>query len=110
MLAGQPATTERGSRRQRQFHGRFSTMSFISRLSLAARLYAIFALFALLTAAIAMLSNYNARHSADLINAIETAGTAALNVERVNGLVYAVVMESRGVYMSANSETVKKYG
>ncbi|WP_061020171.1 HAMP domain-containing methyl-accepting chemotaxis protein [Bradyrhizobium sp. CCH5-F6] len=80
------------------------------RFTLAARLYAIFALFAVLTAAMAMLSNYNSRRSADLASAIETANAAALNVERVNSLVYAVVMESRGVYMSSEPAVVKKYG
>ncbi|MBR0992342.1 HAMP domain-containing protein [Bradyrhizobium japonicum] len=80
------------------------------RFTLAAKLYAIFALFALLTAAIAMLSDYNSRRGADLTNAIETANAAALNVERVNSLVYAVVMESRGVYMSTEPAVVKKYG
>src|ERR1700749_1673758 len=81
-----------------------------SRLSLAAKLYAIFALFALLTAAITVLSDYNSRRAAELIHAIETANVAALNVERVNSLVYAVVMESRGVYMSNDPAVVKKYG
>ncbi|MGY4459102.1 hypothetical protein ACVWYI_003062 [Bradyrhizobium sp. LB13.1] len=80
------------------------------RFTLANKLYAIFALFALLTAAIAMLSDYNSRRGADLISAIETANAAALNVERVNSLVYAVVMESRGVYMSTEPAVVKKYG
>ncbi|MEK9278704.1 MULTISPECIES: methyl-accepting chemotaxis protein [unclassified Bradyrhizobium] len=80
------------------------------RFTLANRLYAIFALFALLTAAIAMLSDYNSRRSAELIAAIETANAAAFNVERVNSLVYAVVMESRGVYMSTDPAVVKKYG
>jgi len=80
------------------------------RFSLATKLYAIFALFALLTAAIAMLSDYNSRRGAELTSAIETANAAALNVERVNSLVYAVVMESRGVYMSTEPAVVKKYG
>ena len=80
------------------------------RFSLATKLYAIFALFALLTAAIAMLSDYNSRRSAELTSAIETANAAALNVERVNALVYAVVMESRGIYMSTEPAVVKKYG
>ncbi|MHC2615907.1 methyl-accepting chemotaxis protein [Bradyrhizobium diazoefficiens] len=57
-----------------------------------------------------MLSDYNSRRSADLTSAIETANAAALNVERVNSLVYAVVMESRGVYMSTEPAVVKKYG
>src|SRR6201981_1196693 len=81
-----------------------------SRLSLAARLYSIFALFALLTAAIAVLSDYNTRRAAELTASIETANSAALNVERVNSLVYAVVMESRGVYMSTEPAVVKKFG
>ncbi|MCK1544222.1 HAMP domain-containing protein [Bradyrhizobium sp. 147] len=80
------------------------------RFTLATKLYAIFALFALLTAAIALLSDYNSRRSADLTSAIETANAAALNVERVNSLVYAVVMESRGVYMSTEPAVVRKYG
>ena len=81
-----------------------------SRLSLAAKLYSIFALFALLTAAITALSDYNTRRIADLTEAIETASVAALNVERVNSLVYAVVMESRGIYMSTEAAAIKKYG
>jgi len=81
-----------------------------SRLSLAVKLYSIFALFAVLTAAITALSDYNTRHNTELTEAVETASRAALNVERVNSLVYAVVMESRGVYMSTEPADVKKYG
>ena len=81
----------------------------VSGLSLAAKLYAIFGLFALLTAAITVLSDYNSRRSTALTAAIETANKAALNVERVNRLVYAVVMDSRGVYMSADKDGAKKF-
>jgi methyl-accepting chemotaxis protein len=81
-----------------------------SRLSLATKLYSVFLLFALLTAAITVLSDYNTRSSTELTDAIETASQAALNVERVNSLVYAVVMESRGIYMSTDPKDVKKYG
>src|ERR1700761_5003638 len=81
-----------------------------SSFSLAFRLYAIFGLFALLTAAITVLSDHNTRRSAELTQSIETASQAALNVERVNSLVYAVVMESRGIYMSTEPGVVKKYG
>src|SRR5580700_6984310 len=81
-----------------------------SSFSLAFKLYAIFALFALLTAAITVLSDHNTRRSAELTHSIETANLAALNVERVNSLVYAVVMESRGVYMSTEPAVVKKFG
>src|SRR6201985_3120572 len=92
------------------FDSRSSLDSNRSGFSLAARLYSIFGLFAVLTAAIALLSDYNSRKSHELTDAIETANTAALNVERVNGLVYAVVMDSRGVYMSEKPDVVRKYG
>jgi methyl-accepting chemotaxis protein len=88
----------------------FSGYGTASRFSLAAKLYSILALFALLTAAITALSDYNTRRNAELTEAIETAGRAALNVERANSLVYAVVMESRGIYMSTDAAVVKKYG
>lgn len=81
-----------------------------SNFSLAFKLYSIFALFAVLIAAITVLSDYNTRRNAELIESIETANQAALNVERVNSLVYAVVMESRGIYMSPELPLIKKYG
>jgi methyl-accepting chemotaxis protein len=81
-----------------------------SKLSLAAKLYSIFGLFAFLTAAITALSDYNTRRNTDLTEQVATASRAALNVERINSLVYAVVMESRGVYMSTDPKVVKKYG
>jgi methyl-accepting chemotaxis protein len=84
--------------------------TFMSRLSLAAKLYSIFALFAVLTAAIAVLSDYNSRRNTELTENVETASREALNVQRVNSLVYAVVMESRGVYMSPDTATAKKFG
>src|SRR5260221_201175 len=87
-----------------------SGYAILSRLSLATKLYSIFALFALLTAAITVVSDYNTRRNAELTDAIETANRAAINVERINSLVYAVVMESRGVYMSTEPAVVKKYG
>ena len=82
---------------------RSSGYGVASRLSLAVKLYSIFALFAVLIAAIIALSGYNTHRNAELTEAIETANRAALNVERVNSLVYAVVMESRGVYMSTDA-------
>jgi methyl-accepting chemotaxis protein len=81
-----------------------------SSFSLAFKLYSIFALFALLTAAITALSDYNTRRGTELTESIATASRAALNVERVNSLVYAIVMESRGIYMSTELPVIKKYG
>jgi methyl-accepting chemotaxis protein len=91
-------------------HGASFGSAITSRLSLAAKLYSVFALFGVLIAAITALSDYNTRRQLELTEAVETASRAALNVERVNSLVYAVVMESRGVYMSTEAAVVKKYG
>jgi methyl-accepting chemotaxis protein len=93
---------------QTKSHGR-ALASIGSRLSIAIKLYSIFALFAVLTGAITALSDYNTRRNAELTEAIETASRSAFNVERVNSLVYAVVMESRGIYMSTEAATVKKF-
>jgi methyl-accepting chemotaxis protein len=82
----------------------------MSKLSLAAKLYAIFGLFAVLIAAITALSDYNSRRSTELMDAVETASRAALNVQHVNSLVYAIVMESRGVYMSSDKSGASKFG
>jgi methyl-accepting chemotaxis protein len=82
----------------------------MSRLSLATKLYSVFALVAVLTALIAFLSDYNSRRNEELTEAVATASRAALNVERVNSLVYAVVMESRGVYMSTDTDGARKFG
>jgi methyl-accepting chemotaxis protein len=80
------------------------------KLSLAAKLYSIFGLFAVLTAAITALSHYNTSRNTELTEQVSTASRAALNVERINSLVYAVVMESRGIYMSTDPAVVKRYG
>ena len=92
------------------FQSKSVARTMTSRLSLAAKLYSVFGLFALLVAAITVLSDYNTRRNTELLEAVDTASRAALNVERVNSLVYAVVMESRGVYMSTEPAVVKKYG
>lgn len=39
-----------------------------------------------------------------------SSAQAANNVGRVNGLIYAIVMESRGIYMSTDRKKVKQYG
>jgi methyl-accepting chemotaxis protein len=79
-------------------------------LSIAAKLYIIFALLALASMALAGIAVINARHQAAMTGEYETSLVGTQNVERVNGLIYAVVMESRGVYMSPDIPTAKKYG
>jgi len=81
----------------------------LPKLSIAAKLYAIFALMATITLALSWVAVSNARHHAALTDEFESANAGTWNVERVNGLIYAVVMESRGVYMSSDMATSKVY-
>ena len=80
----------------------------LPKLSIAAKLYAIFALMATMTVMLAALAWFNARNHAALTDEFESAYAGAQNVERVNGLIYAVEMEIRGVYMSSDIETARK--
>ena len=79
-------------------------------LSIAAKLYTIFALLATATITLALMAALNSRQNLALTDDFEKAFLGAQNVERVNGLVYAVVMESRGVYMSPDLASGKRYG
>ena len=81
----------------------------LPKLSIAAKLYAIFALMAMMTVALSVIAVSNARHHAALTDEFESANAGTWNVEHVNGLIYAVVMESRGVYMSSDLATSKVY-
>jgi methyl-accepting chemotaxis protein len=81
----------------------------LPKLSIAAKLYAIFALMATTTIALSVVAVTAARHHAALTDEFQTANAGTWNVERVNGLIYAVVMESRGVYMSDDIKTSKIY-
>jgi methyl-accepting chemotaxis protein len=81
----------------------------LPKLSIAARLYAIFALMALTTVALSTLAVSKARFHAALTDEFESANSGSWNVERINGLIYATVMDLRGIYMSAEKPEVAKY-
>ena len=82
----------------------------LPKLSIAAKLYAVFTLLAVATIALAAIAVMNARYQAAMTDEYETSLVGTQYVERVNGLIYAVVMESRGIYMSSEIPTAKRYG
>jgi methyl-accepting chemotaxis protein len=79
-------------------------------LSIAAKLYTIFALLATATVGLSLTSVLNASNNTALTREFERAFLGTQNVERVNGLIYAVVMESRGIYMSPDIASAKRFG
>jgi methyl-accepting chemotaxis protein len=80
------------------------------KLSIAGKLYAIFGLLASATVGLALVGVISSRQQAAITDQFESAFHGSLNVERVNALIYAVVMESRGVYMSPDVATAKRFG
>jgi methyl-accepting chemotaxis protein len=51
----------------------------------------------------------NARFHAALTEEFKSVNVGSWNVERINGLIYATVMDTRGVYMSADTAEAAKY-
>ena len=77
--------------------GRFVTLP---KLSIAAKLYAIFALMATTTLALSAVAVSGARHHAALTADFESANAGSRAMERIGGLLYAVSLELRGIAMA----------
>src|SRR5215469_746375 len=73
-----------------------------ARYSLKTRLYSIIAFLGLLPVLGVALALAAVELSRRDDAALDRVARGTINLERVNGLVYAVVMESRGIYMSAD--------
>ena len=81
----------------------------LPKFSIATKLYAIFALLATVTVVLALVAALSARRHAALTDEFEAAFHGSQNVERINSLIYAVVMDSRGVYMSEDAAARQRY-
>ncbi len=85
-------------------------MREIGDLGISEKLYAVVTLLVFLTGLLLIMSVQAVRLQTAFREDLATASTAAINIERVNGLIYAIVMESRGIYMSSERTKVKRYG
>ena len=79
-------------------------------LSIAAKLYTIFALLATATLALAGIALVNVHHQTAMTRTTRRRSAARRTSSASTGLIYAVVMESRGIYMSPDIPTAKRYG
>ena len=75
----------------------------LPQFSIATKLYAIFALLATVTVGLAVVAVVNARYHQSLTDEFEAAQAGAQNVDRANGLIYAVMMEARGIYLARDA-------
>lgn len=74
------------------------------------KILALVGILSAFTAFIAVAGISSMQNLGEQVDIEEDAYDRALYAERVNGLIYAVVMDSRGVYMSASAAEGKKYG
>lgn len=79
-------------------------------LSVAEKIYSIVALLVVVTTLLVAMSIQSVRLQTAYRQLLASSATAAINIERVNGLIYAIVMESRGIYMSTDQARVKQFG
>jgi PAS domain S-box-containing protein len=79
------------------------------RSSVRLRFYAAFALLLSLILTLTGVSVYSLHQQSAYRDQLETSAQGALNAERANGLIFAVVMESRGVYMSTDPASVQRF-
>jgi PAS domain S-box-containing protein len=81
----------------------------LRKLSVADKVYAIVAAFAVLTALLLVMSVQTVRLQTAYRSQFAASARVALNIERVNKLLYAIVMDSRGMYMYTDPEKVKPF-
>ena len=78
-------------------------------LSVAEKVYSIAGFLAIVTTFLLVMSIQSVRLQTTYRHMHATSAEAAINVGRINTLIYAIVMESRGIYMSADRAGVKPF-
>jgi PAS domain S-box-containing protein len=78
-------------------------------LSVAEKIYGLLAILVVITGFLTATSFQSVRLQTEYRQLLATSSSAALNIGRVNALIYAVVMESRGIYMSTEPAKVKQF-
>jgi PAS domain S-box-containing protein len=79
-------------------------------LGVAEKIYGVVALLVILTTFLVIMSIQSVRLQTAYRHMLASSAAAAINIEHVNGLIYAIVMESRGIYMSsADRPKVKQF-
>jgi PAS domain S-box-containing protein len=81
----------------------------LSHLRIVEKIYSIAGFLALVMTLMVVMAIQSVRLQTEYRRALATSATATINVERVNALIYAIVMESRGIYMSTDPARVKHF-
>ncbi|QPF94274.1 PAS-domain containing protein [Bradyrhizobium commune] len=78
-------------------------------LSVAEKVYSIAGFLAIVTTFLLVMSVQTVRLQTTYRHMHATSAEAAINVGRINALIYAIVMESRGIYMSGDRGAMKQF-
>ncbi|MBR0721879.1 PAS-domain containing protein [Bradyrhizobium manausense] len=78
-------------------------------LSVAEKVYSIAGFLAIVTTFLLVMSIQTVRLQTTYRHMYATSAEAAIGVGRINALIYAIVMESRGIYMSADRRAMKQF-
>src|SRR5712691_5732953 len=81
----------------------------VRHLGIRTKIHVIVGLFVAVIGLLLFTSIHSVRLQTAFRQDLAASASAALNVERVNGLIYAIVMESRGIYMSTERAKVKEF-
>lgn len=78
-------------------------------LTVAEKVYSIAAFLAIVTTFLLVMSVQSVRLQTTYRHMHASSAAAAINVGRINALIYAIVMESRGIYMTADRAKMKQF-
>src|ERR671939_324860 len=84
-------------------------VNWTSDLSVREKIYGIAAGLMVTTVVLMVMSIQSVRLQTGYRHLQASSADAAINVAQANGLIYAIVMESRGIYMSTDRARVKQY-
>jgi methyl-accepting chemotaxis protein len=81
----------------------------LPKLSIAAKLYAIFALMTTTTVALSVVAVHGARSHAALTDAFQSANAGSWHLERINGLLYADALEQRAIVTAPDRKAAAEH-
>jgi PAS domain S-box-containing protein len=81
----------------------------LGNLRIAEKISAIVGLLVIVMTLLMVMSIQSVRLQSEYRRALATSAETAINIGRVKALIYAIVMESRGIYMSTDPGPVKRY-
>ena len=84
-------------------------MVFIRNLTLKSKLHVVITVLGLLSGITTAISFFLLKASDEAQVALDRASQGTIHLEHINGLVYAAVMESRGIYMSADAKQAEPF-